>query len=394
MSLYYQNEGLTEEEIGSVFALGSATSPVVSAGLSFLADRLAASRGPAARLHIFTACIVWGTLIFSLQGLSWPGVPRLWVMLVGRVLLDVARPATFSILDSITVQALSDRKLYGQERLYGAYSWAIVGVCLGALMDRFGPRVMHPCLPVAAMGVLAAVFYAGPPPSLPQAAVGASGSLTCGGPADAALPAQRASGAALRQLFWAYISSPAKVAFFLYAVTLGVGMTLVENLLFLYFRQLNASCFVCGLSVVVTVVFEIPLFARSKTLLSTFGSRGCLVVAGLCYSIRVVGYTLVPGGAWVLLFEPMHGVTYAFWQTASVEVMASITPRELATTGQNFLSAIRTFCGITTGNVLGGLIMQTFGQAVLYRGAAVLVAAGLAVFLLANRRPRVQSEPP
>merc|ERR1711865_549199 len=101
------------------------------------------------------------------------------------------------------------------------------------------------------------------------------------------------------------------IAFFIYAIALASGMAIVENLVFILFRELNASYFLCGVSVVVTVVFEIPLFSQSKRLLSRIGAPGLLTVAGLCYSFRVVGYTFCPGGWYVLFFEPMHGVTIA-----------------------------------------------------------------------------------
>ena len=55
------------------------------------------------------------------------------------------------------------------------------------------------------------------------------------------------------------------VAFFVYAVTLGYGMTIVENLVFLLFRDLGASYFVCGITVVVTVIFEIPILKQAIT---------------------------------------------------------------------------------------------------------------------------------
>jgi len=378
-------QGLTEEQIGVLFAVGTWVSPLSNSLLSFAADRLASKRGPAARLHVFSACIVWVTVVFSLQSVRWPGVSKFSVMLICRVLIDSARPSCCSMMDAITVQSLPDRKRYGEERLYGAYSWAVVGVALGAIMDKFGPRAMHVCIPFAALGVGVAVVSVGappvkqPPPPATSAEISSAAGAALG---SAAVP----EGGSVRvvDLLKSYVSSPSKVAFFVYAITLGFGMALVENLLFLYFHEQHASYFVCGLSVLVTVIFEIPLFSRSKDLLVRFGARGCLIIAGLCYSFRVVGYTLVPGGAWVLFFEPMHGVTIAFWQTASVEVMASITPPSLAATGQSFLSNMRGLFGSALGNLFGGIIIANYGEAVLYRGAAVLVGMGLLCYLSAT----------
>eukprot|EP00747_Dinoflagellata_sp_TGD_P185088 gnl/TRDRNA2_/TRDRNA2_41382_c0_seq2.p1 gnl/TRDRNA2_/TRDRNA2_41382_c0~~gnl/TRDRNA2_/TRDRNA2_41382_c0_seq2.p1 ORF type:complete len:285 (-),score=36.60 gnl/TRDRNA2_/TRDRNA2_41382_c0_seq2:81-935(-) len=204
-----------------------------------------------------------------------------------------------------------------------------------------------------------------------------------GGKGPAGLAAL-ADNAALCALMRSYGASWMILSFFAYAVTLGVGMTIVEHLIFLLFRELNATYFLCGVSVVVTVVFEIPLFQFSKRLLSAFGTSGLLAAAGLCYSFRVVGYTLCPGGWYVLLFEPMHGVTIATFQTASVEMMASITPPAFAATGQAFLGLLRSGVGGTAGNYLGGLIIRLYGESACYRTSAVVVLTGLAGFTAAQ----------
>lgn len=157
-------------------------------------------------------------------------------------------------------------------------------------------------------------------------------------------------------------------------------MTIVENMIFLLFEDLGASYFLMGLSVVVTVVFEIPLFRRSGEFLDRFGAAGLLSIAGLCYSGRVIGYTLVPGGWWVLLFEPMHGVTIACFSTASVDFVSSITPDEFAATGQAFLNLIRSGVGATLGTGVGGAIISRFGESACYRTSAAIVTCGLLLY--------------
>ena len=149
---------------------------------------------------------------------------------------------------------------------------------------------------------------------------------------------------------------------------------------FLYFKELNASNVLCGLSVVVTVVFEIPLFSHSKQLLERYGEHTLLTMAGLCYSFRVIGYTLCPGGWYVLLFEPMHGVTVALCGTASVQMMTSITPAAFVATGQAFMSLLRSCFGSSLGTFVGGAIIRSYGESACYRTSAALVAGGLLVY--------------
>lgn len=75
-----------------------------------------------------------------------------------------------------------------------------------------------------------------------------------------------------------------------------------------------------GLTVLLTVSFEIPIFQVAPRLLERFGSGTLLLVASLCYIFRAVGYSCIPvGHIWYVLgLEPLHGVTYACSQVSSV----------------------------------------------------------------------------
>jgi len=244
-----------------------------------------------------------------------------------------------------------------------------MNLMLGVLLEWYGHIVQHVFIIVAAALVIASLIAIGVPP--PSVSAGENK-----GPGLVAL----ADRAALYHLLKTYMSSRLKLAFFFYILTLGYGMSIVENLVFLLFRELNASYILCGISVVVTVVFEIPLFNKSKWLLERWGVSVLLVIAGLCYSFRVVGYTLCPGGWSVLLFEPMHGITIATVTTASAEMVSSITPPELTATGQAFLGLIRGGVGSALGNSVGGAIIHLYGESACYRFSAAIVSLGLCVY--------------
>jgi len=373
MSLYYLAEGLDEFQIGVVFAVGSIMSPLISTLVGLLADRLT-ERSPSARHWCLAACVLIGSIAFTVQAVHIPRVSRFVTMLVCKVVTSGCEGSSGILADAITLEGLQDRKMFGQERLYGAVSWAIMHLGLGVLIDMYGRVVQNVLIIFAAILVIVVLMVIGVPAST-------NGRIQ---EEEEVSPTKKTSGLAaltncedLWLLLKTYFSSKCVVAFFIYAITLGYGMTIVENLLFLLFRELSASNFLCGVSVVVTVVFEIPLFCCSKWLLEKLGVPALLSIAGLCYSFRVVGYTLCPGGWFVLLFEPMHGVTIAAWSTASVELVASITPSDFTATGQAFLNLIRCGLGSTAGNSIGGAIIHTHGESVCYRTSAVVVLFGL-----------------
>lgn len=66
-------------------------------------------------------------------------------------------------------------------------------------------------------------------------------------------------------------------------------MSVIEDMVFLYFSEsLHASNLLMGATVVVTVLFEIPIFAYSERFLASMSLSQLLTVAVLCYSTRVV----------------------------------------------------------------------------------------------------------
>lgn len=129
--------------------------------------------------------------------------------------------------------------------------------------------------------------------------------------------------------------SPSRCGFVLSAIVMTAATAIVEDLLFLFFSQdLNASNLLCGISVVVTVVWEVPIFKYAAPLLKQCGANSLLAVSAIAYVIRVLGYTLVSNQWLVLTLEPLHGVTYACLKTATVQYVALVTPPGMDATAQ------------------------------------------------------------
>lgn len=49
------------------------------------------------------------------------------------------------------------------------------------------------------------------------------------------------------------------------------GFNLVEQLLFIDLKLMNTSNFICGLSVMISVLFELPIFNNSKQIIEYLG---------------------------------------------------------------------------------------------------------------------------
>jgi len=325
------------------------------------------------------------TLLFCVQAVVDLGlpVPPFAVFVACRLLIAIVFSPVSSILNAHTLASLGgDRARFGEERLWGAISWAIANMILGVVMDHLGTWVMY--IGTVVLGGCAVVLLSGSSGArkhqpLPDAAPGTEQDAT---PTDSKRP-RGAVNISSGQLLKAYMTNPQSRSFFFAVFCLGVGMSLVENLLFLFFvEDLGASNALCGFSVVVTVAFEIPLLSHSKSLLERFGCRLLFSIGLVCYIVRVLGYTICPNGWCVVAFEPLHGVTFACCHLAAVQYVSSITPEEQLTTGQGVMCSIQQGLGYFVGTLGGGFVIQLFGEKVLYRGAASLVTLGLLVFRL------------
>ncbi len=176
---------------------------------------------------------------------------------------------------------------------------------------------------------------------------------------------------------------------------ISAGSSLVEGLVFLFFKnELAATNLLMGLSVVVTVAFEIPFFQVGSQITKLLGPDLMLVLGLLAYASRVVLYTLVPADSigLLLLIEPLHGVTYSLNQLSSVLHVTAMAPAGKEKVAQGTLSSIKAL-GTATGALLGALAMERFGPVAVYRGAGAIVFAQTVLFAAMTRcfRPRPEA---
>ena len=138
-----------------------------------------------------------------------------------------------------------------------------------------------------------------------------------------------------------------------------------------------------GLTVILTVSFEIPIFQIAPKLLDRFGSGGLLLAGSTCYIIRAIGYSCIPKGhiLYVLALEPLHGITYACSQTASVDTAAKSMPKGYEATGQSFMYFARGL-GSCMGLWLGGKAMDNLGPRIMYRVSSLVTFVGSGIFAL------------
>ena len=182
------------------------------------------------------------------------------------------------------------------------------------------------------------------------------------------------------------------LSFWLLMVAIGCGFTVVEKFLFVFAeKELGATPSLCGLSVSVTVIFELPIFLYADALLTRLGHDLMVGLAVLAYAARVYGYTTLGASTvwWLLALEPLHGVTFSLAWVAAVDKVNAEFPDRWKTTGQLLLATCMWYIGRLLGALTGGAIFSAYGGRALYRFAAAAAAAVLAAHLLASAALRL-----
>ena len=393
MSVFLKDRGLSNSEVGGVLCVSALVSLFAAPVWTLKADTM---QRKDSKEVLLMASVVGAGLFFAAQaavdlGLV-PDALRFEYLLGCRFLASVSFSTWHPLANAIAVQDLMNQhaeqgsRMFARERLWGAVSWAVAHLFVGFAIDRFGSWTIY-CGHAACSVCMVVVLerwrrtkhgYAQEERLFLEKGQHPQGTVWCG--------------TVDKSVARIVTASSLHAAFFGLMLCTAAGMSLVENLLFIFFEEyLGASPIVCGVSVVVTVLFEIPLFQFGPDLLKKYGVPALLVVATLAYVVRVVLYTIVPKGWFVLLVEPLHGVTIALITIGANEFITVVAPPHRRTSAQGLLASVRTGAGYFIGTLSGGIIMDTYGEAALYRIYATIVMASLAVYVWAASRTRAEN---
>eukprot|EP01082_Thalassiosira_pseudonana_P015070 g13493.t1 g13493 contig8:808080-809513(+) len=328
-----------------------------------------------------------------------------------RALYATGVAASVPVLDGMTLAQLErdgrGTAEYGKERVYGAISWGIANVFFGPAIDKWGFKTLYYTTILSFIWCFVTFYLYAKSNQTPSSEVVIDDAMrnnnTVG--LDGAIeyleesmrllhvsqkscnrndqPTQQKLG--LRMILHMISQQQTPVLNLSYIAALfmlWIGMSVVENLIFLFFEFLGGSNVLCGLTVAVTVLFELPIFHYAPNILAWMGSPKTMFQWGcVAYVVRVLGYSIVPErhAYWVLLFEPLHGVTIGFVSTASVSFVNDLMPRGYESSGQGFISTVSGF-GQFVGLLIGGFIEGR----TLYRVMAVIVSVGSAVLAVGS----------
>lgn len=382
-SVFYQAHSQTTSHIGILLSVALATSLFLTPLICRYAD--ATNRIRTARNITILAVIV-----FQFQILSFPSLNVLtsdlafWSLLLLRGIYGALMFSLYPLVMAICVASLrpvhgaSAGQYVGLERVWGAYTWAIASLILGFAIDKAGFIIIYPatvCFAVIFITLLH-IFETSQNQKIETY-------VPINTPESSQYPTSPTS-LSPPSCIWSHLllgNGINSLLFFNLLFWQAVGMSLVERLLFLVLQdEMQASNLVCGLSITITVLFEIPIFATAPALLSRHGINALIYAGATAFIIRVFAYSLAKHWWVILLLEPLHGATYACFHVASVAYMAERAGHAVEAEAQSVLSVVQGVARIA-GVLVGGFVMQVYGSKVMYRAIAVIVFVSMMAFV-------------
>ena len=368
-AIYYNLHGLNSAHIGLIEGLRTAVPTVSMVLWGVVADTFHSRKS----VWLITKTV--STVI--LLTLAIPYVYSSFLRILG-VSVFAQLFVSNGVLDAYTLDLLGteNKIFYGRYRLYASLSWGLGSIMMGWVTDHYGfePNFILFALLGGLMVFLVTTRI--PETTAPtEATTGQSGKVI-----ELLLLAIR----------------PRVLVFLIEVVVMGAGMATVENLLFLYLvNDLDASTLLCGLSVGVNVLFELPIFWYASKFMAVLGHDGMFILAMSCFVFRVFGYTLLtPTTKWfVLALEIMHGITFACFWVVSTDISKVLVHQ---TRGAFWSTAIPSSVqmlyasfGVSLGSVIGGWAMHRYGSREMYRFTSGMVFCTLVLHVIGSIASRI-----
>jgi PPP family 3-phenylpropionic acid transporter len=357
--IYYENLGFSGYQIGFLAGIMPLIALFSAPFWGGLAD--ATQKHKRLLLLAMSTSIV---IAFALSNAS----AFLWLIPLVVLLAFFIAPI-MPIVDNSVMDLLADHKdQYGKLRLWGAIGWGVAAPVVGWLIERSDLSwAFYGYMFLMSAGLLVAWNL-----TVSQTGIGAK--VWVG----------------LRSL----LSNPSWTLFLFTVFVLGIGSAVIQNYLFLYLNDLEASKTLMGLSLMFATISELPVFYFSDRLLDRFSATGMIFIAMSFLVLRLLAYSLIQIPLLILLIQLLHGPTYSAMWVSGVSYAAKNAPLGMGATAQGLFSGVLLGFSAAVGAFIGGILYENFGPVAMFRLIGFFVLIGIILFILVGKKIMKLESPP
>lgn len=352
--MYYISKKYSTTQIGLLEALLPLSKVISGTFWAILADKWQAKK----HVALFTSAM--SVIILCMLAFPYPSSTFESVLILSVASSMFTSP---SILTAWCLDLLGEKHkhLYGRYRMLTATSWGLGSLVMGIITDAEGGQFELNFALFATFTAVGIVLMAAYIPSKTKA--------------DEAINADELRIGDVLSSF----AQCKSLIFFVEVTVMGGAVGLVERLLFTYVEAspedggLGGSTTLCGSTVAINVLIELPIFFYAKTFFRVLGRDNMIVCALLAYAVRAYGYTMLTHETrnYILLLESLHGVTFGLFWTSSVDFVSDLFPPGWNSTAQGILLVFYGCFGCGFGSLLGGHFMDVYGYRAVYRFAGI-----------------------
>jgi MFS transporter, PPP family, 3-phenylpropionic acid transporter len=356
ISVYYRSIGIGLPEIGLLAALNAGVAVVAAPAWGAIVDRARDVRGPLAVAGLWSAAAA-----------TWLAVTREPILVgVAVAVLAAGSAGLGPMLDSRTIEIVgSNRDRYGRARAFGSLAFTIGALGVGLLIGQTGPQglflVFVPGL--ALTGLMAYVLLGAP---------------------DRADPATRRVSTDLGSGVAGLIRDPTLLLFFAGSILVWIAVSAVHTFLSVHLVELGASSAIVGLVWTPGALVEVPLMLAFPLLVRRFGAERLLVLGGLAYALRAVGWALTPDPLLFVAIAPLGGIGFALFYVGTVTYVSRAVPASVQATAQGLFSGTAFSIGSILGSIIGGQLAAALTISGMFMVSAVGTALGAGIVLWAT----------
>jgi PPP family 3-phenylpropionic acid transporter len=404
---YFQYFQLTKEEIGLIAALN----PLVS--LIAIPTTIHYSKNLKKTALI---CVLFGMIAWSLHWIVPTKQPDRYDTVFWLLGITLTTSMTMSslgtILDSLTLELLSDKSLYGQQRLFGSISWGLSSFITGLGMQWKGIWVpFYIFFGFISVFFILLCFVPHPEPNPSEATENVEttyGTTSTVGEDDGSsgndhdVPSVEEDhvnvdvdeGTTLlgRVTVLQALGTAKSFFFFLSISLLGLVFAVLGLYLFIYLSTTwEASPTLLGLTTPFSIACEVPTFYFSGYLIKKLGRTRMIVISHLLMLLRMALYIFLPqllptSMSWVMaIVEMLHGASYGLQWSAGMSFLELLAPAYLQQTFVGIFASLSNNAGGILGNVIGGVVYERYGHVGLWSVCSIILCISLLSFLIATK---------
>ncbi|XP_050600988.1 major facilitator superfamily domain-containing protein 6 [Bombus affinis] len=295
----------------------------------------------------------------------------LWATIISWIGMAVV----VSIADAICFNLLGNegRKEYGKQKMWGSIGFGIFGISAGYLVDLFSEGKIQKDYTCIFYIMLVIMIFD----------IIVSATLRKKNPEHS-----EDEPSILWELF-TILREGNVLSFGWWCIGAGMCTSVVWNFLFWYIEDLASSSQITRLKTlqglltgVQCFLGELPFNFISGNILRRLGHMNVMSLVLLIYAIRFMAYSTISNPWWFLVIEILHGPTLGLCWPTMVSYGDKVTPPGTKATIQGFIGAIFEGIGVSSGSLICGWLINTYGGVIALRVFSVGALLWLSCFWL------------